>query len=82
LEEMHWEVLPGGLAPSNFHLFGTVKEVLRGKTFTADDEVKLFVQRWLDEQPQTFLERGIMKVPEREYVEKQSLHVKKSDNFL
>jgi hypothetical protein len=67
------------MAPSDFLVFDPLKEAPRGKRFGADNEVNLFVQRWLDEQPQTFVERGIMKVPERwrwrievqgEYVEK------------
>jgi len=54
LEEMHWEVLPHpayspDLAPNDFHLFGPLKEALGGKRFTADDVVKLSMQRWLDE---------------------------------
>jgi len=36
LEKIHWEVLPhptysSDLAPSDFHLFGPLKEALRGK---------------------------------------------------
>jgi histone-lysine N-methyltransferase SETMAR len=56
LEEMHWEVLPHpayspDLVPSDFHLFGPLKETVGGKGLRADDEVKIFVQRWLEEQP-------------------------------
>jgi len=36
---------------SDFHVFGPLKETLRGKRYTADDKVKLLVQRCLDEQP-------------------------------
>jgi histone-lysine N-methyltransferase SETMAR len=68
LEKMHREVLPhsaysSDLAPSDFHLFDPLRGILGGKTFRADDEVKL-AQRWLEEQPKTLFERGIMKVPE------------------
>jgi hypothetical protein len=61
LEEMHREVLPyppppiPDVAPSYFHVLGPPKGALGGKWFRADDEVKLFVQRWLDEQSQTYL---------------------------
>jgi hypothetical protein len=67
------------LVPSDFHLFGPLKEVLGRKRFRADDEVELFVQRWLDEQTQTFFERGIMKLPERRrrYIAVQGAYVKK-----
>jgi hypothetical protein len=63
LEEMHREVLPHpasslDLAPSGFHLFGPLKEDLGGKRFRSDNEVKTFVQRWLDEEPQTFLKEA------------------------
>jgi hypothetical protein len=49
LEEMHWEVLPHptcspDLVPSDFYLFGSLKEALGEKSFTADDEIKLSVQ--------------------------------------
>jgi len=84
LEEMHWEMLPypvysPDLVKSDFHLFGSLKESPGGKRIKADDEVKLSVKRWLNEQPQTFLERRVMKVPQewrrfiktrREYVGK------------
>jgi len=47
--------------PSDFYLFSPLEEALGGKQFIAEDEVKLFVQQWLDEQPQTFFERSINK---------------------
>jgi hypothetical protein len=47
-EDIHWEVLQQpaysyGLAPSDFHLFRPLREALRGKIFTADDEVKFIL---------------------------------------
>jgi ribosomal protein L31E len=70
LEQMHWEVLPHPVyspdpAPRDFKLFGSLKEAQGEKRFRADSEVKLSVQWWLDEQPQTLFERGIMKAPEQ-----------------
>jgi hypothetical protein len=70
LEKIHWEILPHpayspDLAPSDFHLFGPIKVALRRKRLRAGNKVKLFVQRWLDEQPQTFFASGITKMPER-----------------
>jgi hypothetical protein len=70
VEEMHWEVLPypaysPNLASSDLYLFGPLKETLGRKRIGADDEVKRFVQRWLDEPPQTVFERSIMKLSKR-----------------
>jgi hypothetical protein len=49
---MHWQVLPHPTyspdMSSDFHLFGPLKEALGGKTFRANDEVKLLAQQWLD----------------------------------
>jgi hypothetical protein len=73
---MHWEALlhpvySPDLAPSDFHVFGPLKEALEGKKFRADDEVTLSVQRWL--------ERGIMRLPEwwRRYVQVQGKYAEK-----
>jgi hypothetical protein len=69
LVKIHWEVLPHptcspDLGPSDFHLFSPIKEALGGKKFRANDEFKLFVQRWLEEEPNALFEKDIMKVPE------------------
>jgi hypothetical protein len=62
---MHWEVLPHtACSPSDFYLLGPLKEALEGKRFRADDEVKVSVKRWLDEQPKSLFEISIMKLPE------------------
>jgi hypothetical protein len=55
LEEMLLEVLRPDLTPSNFYLSGPLKEALERKGFIANDEVKYFVHRRPNEQPQTFL---------------------------
>ena len=47
------------LAPSDYHLFGPLKEALRGSRFTSDQEVKEAVHAWLAAQPKTFLSEGI-----------------------
>ena len=49
------------LAPSDYHLFGPLKEVLRGRRFTSDQEVKEVVHSWLAAQLKTFSE-GIRKL--------------------
>ena len=47
------------LAPSDCHLFGPLKEALRGRRFTSDQEVKEAELAWLDAQPKNFFSEGI-----------------------
>jgi hypothetical protein len=42
------------LAPSDFHLFGPMKEHLRGQKFADDNEVTEAVQRWLKATQKAF----------------------------
>jgi histone-lysine N-methyltransferase SETMAR len=42
------------LAPSDYHLFGPLKDALRGRHFASDQEVKGVVHAWLVTQPKTF----------------------------
>ena len=42
----HTPYLPD-LAPSDFYLFGLLKESLRGQYFSSDEEVKTAVKKWL-----------------------------------
>ena len=42
------------LAPSDYHLFGPLKNALRGHRFTLDEGVKKAVHEWLAAQPKTF----------------------------
>jgi len=46
------------MAPSDFHLFGPMKEHLRGQKFAVDDEVMEAVQSWLKATPKSFFSRG------------------------
>jgi hypothetical protein len=51
------------LAPSDFHLFGPLKEALRGRRISCDDDdVKAAVHQWLCAQPKTFFSDGIKKL--------------------
>ena len=70
IQQLNWEVLEHpayspDLAPSEFHLFGPLKNALRGRRFAADDEVKDAVHDWLRSQPQTFFSNGIKKLTDR-----------------
>ena len=43
------------IAISDYHLFGPIKEGLRSKHYTNDDEIKTAVIKWLKKQPTIFL---------------------------
>ena len=45
------------MAPSDFHLFGPMKEHLRGQKFADDDEVMEVVQSCLKATPKSFFSR-------------------------
>jgi hypothetical protein len=45
------------LAPSDFHLFGRMKEHLPGQKFANDNEVMEAVQSWLKATPKSFFSR-------------------------
>jgi len=53
------------LAPSDYHLFGPLREALRGHRFTSYEEVKEAVHEWLAAQPKTFFSEGIQKLLKR-----------------
>ena len=70
LEQLKWTVLPHppyspDLAPSDYHLFGPLKEFLGGKKFQSDAEVQSVVQNWMNQQPKSFFENGIKSLPDR-----------------
>ena len=47
------------LAPSDFHLFGPLKESMKGIHFQTDKEVKAAVSNWLRTQSTEFYAKGI-----------------------
>ena len=58
-----WTTIPHppyspNLAPLDYHLFGAMKEELRGKHY-ADDKVKTAARNWLRSQPSEFYKAGI-----------------------
>ena len=53
------------LAPSDFHLFGPLKEHLRGQKFADDNEVMEAVQSWLKATPESYFKEGIRKLVDR-----------------
>jgi len=63
LRDLKFEVLKHppyspDLVPSDSHLFGPMKEHLRGHKFADDDEVMEAVQSWLKATPKSFFSRG------------------------
>ena len=67
------------MAPSDFHLFGPMKEHLRGQKFAYDGEVMEAVKSWLKAMPKSFFLEGIRKLVDRwtKCVAKQGDYVKK-----
>jgi len=69
------------LAPSDYQLFGPLKEALRGRRFTSDQELKEAALAWLAAYPKTifFSSEGIKKFVQRwkKCIEKQGDHVEK-----
>ena len=64
INNLGWELLPHpsyspDLAPSDFHLFGPLKEFTRGTKFESDVEVKSVVSDWLRHQSKDFYGEGI-----------------------
>jgi [histone H3]-lysine36 N-dimethyltransferase SETMAR len=58
-----WTVLPHpayspDLAPSDFHMFGPLKDYLRGQKFENDDSVKTAVRAWISQCSDEFFARG------------------------
>jgi histone-lysine N-methyltransferase SETMAR len=49
------------LAPSDFHMFSPMKETLRGRRLSSDEEVIGAVQNWLKTQRKIFSSDGIKK---------------------
>ena len=67
IEKLGWTVLPHppyspDLAPSDFHLFGKLKESLRGNHYASIDDVRSAVNAWIKQTPKGFFEAGIYKL--------------------
>ena len=70
IQDLSFECLPHppyspDLAPSDFHVFGPLKEAMGGKSFRSDEEVQQAVHEWLNYQPKYFFSRGIHALPKR-----------------
>jgi histone-lysine N-methyltransferase SETMAR len=63
ITKLQWTVLPHplyspDLAPSDYHLFGPLKDAIRGKRFEDDEEVITEVKRWLRQRPAVWYREG------------------------
>jgi len=70
IQDLPFECLPHppyspDLAPSDFHVFGPLKEAMEGKSFRSDEEMQKAVHEWLHSQPKDFFSRGIHALPKR-----------------
>lgn len=70
ITKLGWEVLvhppySPDLAPSDYHLFGPLKDHLGGTKFDTDEDVRNAVQKWLHTMPETFFSAGIRALPTR-----------------
>ena len=70
LLQLGWDILPHSpyspdLAPSDYYLFPFLQNLLDGKTFTSNEEVKNHLDQFFASKEQKFYERGIMLLPER-----------------
>ena len=70
VEQLGWTVLPHppyspDLAPSDYHLIGTLKKPLRGKHFADVQEMKAAVDQWIRETPKEFFTSGLRNLEKR-----------------
>ena len=70
INNLGWELLPHlpyspDLAPSDFYLFGPLKEFTIGTKFESDDKVKSVESDWLSHQSKDFYGEGIRKLADR-----------------
>jgi len=70
IAKMGWEVLPHpsyshDLAPTNYRLFGFVKDQLHGQRYETTEAIQKAVRQCLQMAGTEFYRRGIFKLPER-----------------
>jgi len=84
IAKMGWKVLPHpyyspDLAPSDYQLFGFVKDQLRGQRYETTEAIQKVVRHCLGMAGTEFYRRGIFKLPERwkKCVQRSGDYVKK-----
>jgi len=63
------------LAPSDFHLFRSLQNSLRGKTFDSDEAVNRHLVQFFADKDRSFYEQGIMKLERWQKVIEQNGHI-------
>ncbi|KAG5666336.1 hypothetical protein PVAND_014371 [Polypedilum vanderplanki] len=68
LKSFEWNIIPQApyspdLAPSDYYLFTALKNALKNKKFTNDNELKDFVKKFFASKEPTFYKKGIYKLP-------------------
>ena len=84
IAKMGWEVLPHpsyspDLAPSDYHLFGFVKDQLHGQRYETMEAIQKAVRQCLRMAGMEFYRRGIFKLPEcwEKYLQRNGDYVEK-----
>jgi hypothetical protein len=67
---LDWETFPHppyspDLAPSDYHLFHSFSNNLRGVSFSNDAELRKWLDKFVTAKPAEFFKRGIQNLPER-----------------
>jgi len=70
IRECGFELIPHpayspDLAPSDYYLFGSLKNFLRGQIFNNDNEIKSAIEGWFQEKTSDFFLAGIEQLPKR-----------------
>jgi len=70
LDQFGWDIITQpsyspNFAPCDYHLFPNLKEHLVGRCFSNDDEVKVAVQRFLNDMAASWYDMDIQKLPLR-----------------
>lgn len=70
LMQLGWEVLPHppyspDIAPSDYHLFRSLDNHLRGTQFVSEDTLKAEIENFFQSKPASFYKDGIHALPER-----------------
>ena len=70
LLQLGWEVLihppySPHIAPSDFHLFRSLQNSLKGKIFNSLEDFKRQLEQFFAQKDKKFWEDGIMKLPEK-----------------